>query len=141
MPRLDLTGVRNELLDSGISPRHVRRTVDELNDHFEDLYRNARAGGADTTAARHAALQELGDLDNFVAAMRERTELRSWAFRYPHLALFVYPLTCLAVLPAVPVLVGFANADRLARWATSLLLSGLVTAAMLLVLQLTITLT
>ena len=139
MPRLELAGLRQELLSSGIAPREVRRTLTELNDHFDDLYEHALADGCDEGDARQSALSELGDFETFAAQMRARPELRSWAFRYPRLALLVYPLTCLAVLPAVPVLVGAAHAEQLGRWALSLLLSGLVTAAMFLVLQLTIT--
>ena len=60
MPRLDLAELQNELLRSGISPRHVRRTVAELNDHFEDLVDHALAEGAEPTTARERALVELG---------------------------------------------------------------------------------
>jgi hypothetical protein len=52
----------------------------------------------------------------------------------------VYPLTCLALLPAMPVLAGVAHASLLARWTTCVLLGGFVTAAIFLVLQLSIAL-
>jgi hypothetical protein len=42
------------------------------------------------------------------------------------------------VLPAAPVNAGIANAPVLARWGASLLAAGLFTAALLLVLQLSI---
>jgi len=141
MPRLDLAELQNELLRSGISPRHVRRTVAELNDHFEDLVDHALAEGAESTTAHERALVELGDLNDVAAAIRSRPELRSWAYRFPYLALIVYPLTCLALLPAVPVVAGIAHAGYLARWAACILLSGVVTAAIFLFMQLSITLT
>ena len=141
MPRLELSGLEHELLRSGISPRHVRRTIAELNDHYDDLYRSAVAAGADEDTARNDALSSMGDLRELAGEMRARPELRSWAFRYPHLALLVYPLTCVAVLPAVPVMMGVAHASQIARWTACLVLSGVVTAAIFIVLTLAVTLT
>lgn len=141
MPRLDLAELENELLRSGMSPRHVRRTVGELRDHFEDLVDHALAEGTEPTTAQERALEELGNLNDVAAGMRSQPELRSWAYRYPYLALIVYPLTCLALLPAVPVVAGITHAGYLARWAACILLSGVVTAAIFLFMQLSITLT
>jgi hypothetical protein len=70
--------------------------------------------------------------------MASRRELKTWAFRYPHLAMVVYPIACIAVLPAVPVFVGIANRTVLMRWGASLLAGGFVTAMMLLIMQLSI---
>ena len=70
--------------------------------------------------------------------MASRRELKTWAFRYPQLAVVVYPLACLAVLPAMPVFAGIAHRTSLARWGASLLAAGLVTALMLLSMQLSI---
>jgi hypothetical protein len=57
------------------------------------------------------------------------------------LALVAYPIACIAALPAVPLIAGAAYATALARWIGCALLGGPVTASMLLVLQLVITLT
>lgn len=141
MPRLELAGLEHELLRSGISPRHVRRTIAELNDHYDDLYHDAVANGVDDATARDDALASMGNLGEVASEMRARPELRSWAFRYPHLALLVYPLTCVAVLPAVPVMMGVAHASQIARWTACLILSGIVTAAIFVALTLAITLT
>ena len=138
MPKLQMNAMRNELLRSGIAPREVRRTIAELNDHYDDLYDHAIAAGSDAQTAQQLARRELGDLNAVVAAMQSRPELRSWAYRYPRLALVVYPLTCLVALPAIPVMMGITHSEQLGRWTASLLLSGLVTAAMFLALQLTI---
>lgn len=101
------------LTAAGLPPSRVERLLRELEDHYADL--------ADVA--------------------RSLPELRGWAFRYPLVALLVYPLTCLAVLPAVPVLAGVAHASQIGRWVASIALSGLVTATLLLVLQLAIFLT
>lgn len=141
MPRLDFSELQSELLRCGVSPRHVRRTVGELSDHYQDLVDRALADGAESDTAQARALAELGDLHDIAAAIRAQPELRSWAYRFPYLALIVYPLTCLALLPAMPVMVGVAHAANLARWAACILLGGVVTAAIFLFMQLTIALT
>jgi hypothetical protein len=50
----------------------------------------------------------------------------------------VYPLACLALLPAAPVVAGISHASAVVRWGTSLLIAGIFTASLLLVLQLSI---
>ena len=37
MRELDFNLLRTRLLKSGITPRHVQRTVSELRDHYDDL--------------------------------------------------------------------------------------------------------
>lgn len=141
MPRPDLSRLRSRLLRSGVAPRHVHRTVAELDAHFDDLVAEALGRGMGRTQAEDEALVQLGDVDVLADAVRERPELRSWAADYPRVALVVYPLACLTVLPVVPLIAGIANASYLARWLACALLSGLFTAGMLLALQLSITLT
>ena len=126
------------LLQSGIAPRHAHRAVNEIRDHYDDLVDAALDGGASSRNARQLAASQLGSMDDLVAAMNARRELKTWAFRFPHAAIVIYPLACLAVLPAMPVFAGIANASVIARWGASLLAAGLFTAALLLVLQLSI---
>lgn len=141
MHKLARNRLRRELIAAGIAPRHVRRTIAELQDHYDDVVDQELAAGADRlTACRHAR-ERLGRVDDIVAAVRARPELRSWAFRFPRLAAFVYPLTFVALLPAAPVLIGYANAGLIVRWVACLFLGALVTAGLLLFLQLAITLT
>lgn len=140
MPDIDLSQLRTRLLQWGVAPAHVRRTVGELEDHFEDLVKQGLDSGLDPLEARDCARSSLGSIDDIVNAVRAQPELRSWAYRHPRIAAVVYPLTCLALLPAAPVFVGFAHATAIARWIACLLLGGLVTASMLLFLQLAITL-
>tara|TARA_R110000782_G_scaffold53210_2_gene113460 strand:- start:372 stop:797 length:426 start_codon:yes stop_codon:yes gene_type:complete len=134
----DFNALATNLLQQGIVPRHVHRTVNELRDHYEDLVDSAVDAGASSEAARCIAAQQLGSMDGIVKAMASRRELKTWAFRYPQLAVVVYPLACLAVLPAMPVFVGIAHRNALARWGASLLAAGLVTTLMLLSMQLSI---
>lgn len=141
MHRLDRRRLRRELSGAGIAPRHVRRTIEELQDHYDDVVEQELEDGADRlTACRHA-VERLGQVDDIVAAVRARPELQSWAFRFPRLAALVYPLTFVALLPAAPVFIAYANASLVVRWTTCLFLSALVTAGLFLLLQLAITLT
>lgn len=138
MPRPDLSGLRNELLRSGISPRHVHRAINELDEHFEDLVDASMEEGFSRGLAEKRAIRALGDLGEVSSAMSQQADLKSWAWRYPRIALLVYPLACVAALPAVPVRAGVDNAGVIARWATCLLLAGFLTATLFLVLQLSI---
>lgn len=126
------------LLESGIAPRYAHRAVNEIRDHYDDLVDAAVDAGASSREARRQAAAELGKVDDLVARMNECRDLKTWAFRYPRAAIVVYPLACIAALPAMPVFAGIANATLLARWAASLLVAGLFTASLLLVLQLSI---
>lgn len=134
----DFNLLAERLLHSGIAPRHAHRTVNEIRDHYDDLVDAAVDDGATSRAAREDAARQLGSMDDFVSAMSARRELKSWAFRYPRTAIVIYPLACLAALPAAPVIAGIANASLVARWGASLLAAGLFTAGLLLVLQLSI---
>jgi len=141
MRELDLSRLQSELLRSGVAPRHVRRTVDELSDHYEDLVEQGLSEGLDSRSARCGAVTMLGEVEVIAQAVRAQPELRSWAFRFPRVAAVVYPLTFVMLLPAAPVFIGAAHANHLAKWVVCLFLSGVVTAAMFLMLQLAITLT
>jgi len=134
----DFNTLAKSLLRRGIAPRHAHRTVNELRDHYDDLVDAAVDEGANSKSARRTAAQQLGSMQDFVDQMSKCRELKTWSFRYPHLAVFVYPLACLAVLPAVPVFAGIAHREALMRWGASLLAAGLVTALMFLVMQLSI---
>ncbi len=134
----DFNALATRLLKAGIAPRHAHRTVNELRDHYVDLVDAAVDEGANSKQARRQAADRLGAMDDFVGEMATRRELKTWAFRYPHLAVVVYPLACLAVLPAVPVFAGIAHRTVLMRWGASLLAAGFVTALMLLFMQLSI---
>ena len=138
MRELDFNQLARRLLESGIAPRHAHRAVNEIRDHYDDLVDAAIDDGASSQGARQSAARQLGSVDDLVSAMSDRRELKTWAFRYPHVAVVIYPLACLAALPAAPVVAGIVNASVIARWSASLLAAGLLTASLLLLLQLSI---
>jgi hypothetical protein len=134
----DFSKLATRLLKNGIAPRHAHRTVNELRDHYDDLVDAAVDDGASSENARRQAADRLGPMDEFVQQMASRRELKTWVFRYPWLAVVVYPIACLVALPAIPVVAGIAHRNTLARWGASFLAAGLVTAALLLTMQLSI---
>ena len=134
----DFSELTKRLLETGIAPRHAHRAVSEMRDHYDDLVDAAVDAGVSGHEAHALAARDLGRMDDLVSQKGARRELKTWAYRYPRAAVLVYPLACLAVLPALPVNAGIAHASVLARWGASLLAAGLLTAALLLILQLSI---
>lgn len=141
MPEQSFKELRDHLLTSGIAPRHVNRTIAELNDHFDDLQHEARSKGLSSVDAAAFAASRIGEHEHIARQMLARTELKLWVYRYPRVARFYLPIAYLLLLPAAPVFAGAENATVIARWGTSLMVSAAVTAAMLLLMQIAITLT
>ncbi|MGH6828431.1 MAG: hypothetical protein ACREFW_05945 [Rhizomicrobium sp.] len=85
------------LLRAGIAPRHVRRYGRELGDHFDDLVREERTGGAARELAETKALARLGNDDALAQAMLSRPQLRSLTARYPWAVFGLGPVVVLAL--------------------------------------------
>jgi hypothetical protein len=100
-PRFDRLSER--LLHAGIAPRHVRRYLRELSDHFDDLVREEMAGGAARELAETRALSRLGNDDVLADAMLSRPELRSLTARFPWAVFGIAPLV-IPLLSAVAAL-------------------------------------
>jgi hypothetical protein len=126
------------LREAGVAPRHIRRTVGEVQDHIQDLKQLLQQRGLSAKHADQMAAQQLGDLRMIAMELGRRRDLQRWYVRWPLAACLVYPIACLVVLPAVPVVAGVQNAASIARWAVCLLLSAGFTATLLLALQLSI---
>jgi hypothetical protein len=141
VPEQSFEELRNYLLRSGIAPRHVKRTIAELNDHFEDLQLEAGSMGLSTGDASAFAESRIGAHKIIAQQMLARSELKTWIYRYPRIARCYLPVAYLLLLPVAPVFAGAENASAVARWGTSLMASAAVTAAMLLLMQIAITLT
>jgi len=93
-PRFDRLSER--LLQAGIAPRHVRRYCRELSDHFDDLVREEKAGGAEREFAETRALSRLGNDDDLADAMLAKPELISLTARYPWAVFGIGPLVLVA---------------------------------------------
>ncbi|MFQ6004982.1 MAG: hypothetical protein ACE5OQ_05700 [Woeseia sp.] len=141
MPDTNFEALRDRLLRSGVSPRHVVRAVSELRDHCEDLEIEAVSHGLNRDDARSQASERIGAIESITQQYSSRPELKCWMFRHPQWARLILPVAYLVMLPAVPIYAAVSNAPAIAKWCACLLLSAFITATMLLVMQLTITIT
>lgn len=133
--------LRSHLLERGIAPKQVRRITLELSDHLDDLLVEAMANGLPADEAKTYALDKLGDQQVIASRILEHTEFKTWVYRYPRVARLYLPFAYALLLPAMPVIVGFRNPAVVVRWGAALMLSGAVTAALFLFMQLSIILT
>jgi len=138
MPDADLQSFERRLLLAGIRARHARRIAMELGEHLDDIAAEARANGASADQARSVALDRLGDLDRIASGMLECQDLKAWPYRYPKIARVWLPFAYVTLLPAMPVIAGVQHAQSIARWAACAMAGALITAAMMLLLQLSI---
>ena len=86
------------LLRGGISPRHVRRTIFELQCHSDDLVSELMAAGCLKEESEARASARLGTEDVLVESMLARSELRSWTAKWPWVAFGLLPLIILPVV-------------------------------------------
>lgn len=97
--------LRERLLRAGVAPRHVRRYVGELRDHFDDLAREGIANGLKQGEAEDAARARIGGDDELAAVMSARSELRSLSARFPWAAFGVGPVLMLALVVYAALLI------------------------------------
>ena len=123
------------LRQAGIVDSSARRIVEELHDHYDDLFAAACERGCEHERARAAAMRALGSPADIVAVARECRELLTFAQRHPRLAGLSRGLACAASAPALPVHYCLDRRDTIVRWGASVGLASMVTAALLLSLQ------
>lgn len=124
------------LLDEGIAPKFARRVRTELRDHYRDLEREALRCGKDPAEARLEAYRRIGSQQAIVRAFVERPELRSWIYRSRTLLLFLR-IFCGTYLLIVRVRQSAATAT-LARFGIATAAAGIVTAVILLAMELSL---
>lgn len=83
--------LRETLLKGGVAPRHVRRYLDELSEHLDDLVRQQQALGYDGEDANVRARALLGEDPELAAAMLEQKRFRSLPARAPWLIFGLAP--------------------------------------------------
>ena len=138
MRRPNFSRLRRQLIDLQVAPRHIRRTLLELEEHFDDLQGEALQQGLAADAASRYASSRLGNIDVLAQQIAARPELRCWPYRYPNVARVVLPVAYFALLPTVPLFLGVSRASSIARWGASLMLGAAITASMFLMLQISI---
>jgi hypothetical protein len=105
VPRERFEELSERLLRAGIAPRHVRRYVAELSDHFDDLVREGAQTGLFEDASELVARTRIGSDDELAAVMLARPELRSVAARLPWLVFGLSPILMLVVAIAAAVVI------------------------------------
>jgi len=100
-----LRELRERLLRAGVAPRHVRRYLTELREHWTDLTAEEERAGRNRTDAETLALARLGRVDDLARIMIERPELRSWTARAPWAVLGAGPVLGLVALWCVALLI------------------------------------
>jgi hypothetical protein len=88
--------LRERLLRAGVAPRHVRRYLTELADHWTDLTGEEERAGRSRADAESAALVRLGGIDDVARAMIEQRHFQSWCVRAPWAVFGLAPLFLLA---------------------------------------------
>jgi hypothetical protein len=135
MPETNFNALRDHLLHGGVAPRHVVRLIAELSDHHEDLELEALRQGCTPESATAQATEGIGTIGMIAEQVLHRPELKCWVHRFPRIARLALPIAYVTMLPLAPLYAGIAHAPALVRWCAGLLLSAVVTAAMLLVMQ------
>lgn len=132
--------LRARLLQSGVARPHIERITLELSDHLEDLRMEEISAGAAADVALKQAETRLGCQNEIADQILAQTEFKTWTYRYPRLARLYLPIAYVLLLPATPVFVGIANPFKVARWSAALMLAGIVTAGLMLGMQLALVL-
>lgn len=92
MSKLDLGALSIQLLNGGIAPRHVRRLVREVSDHYCDLHAAHGASEAD---------RRIGTADEIVRDALARPALKSWGARWPWAIYGICPSVLMLAIPYV----------------------------------------
>jgi hypothetical protein len=95
MPK-QLVELRERLLRAGVAPRHVRRYLTELTEHFTDLNAEEERAGRNSVEAEAFALNRLGSMEALADAMIGKRQLQSWTARAPWAVFGLVPLASLA---------------------------------------------
>ena len=131
MSHPDFSGLRFRLLEGGLAPRFVERTVLELKDHYVDAEADALNAGCSAEEAAARARDALGSESAIAASALARPELMGFAHRWPRCARGLRAFAWYCVLPAVPVVYCAQRGDSIARWGASVSLAILATAVLL----------
>jgi hypothetical protein len=118
--------LRETLLRGGIAPRHVRRYLRELEEHYADLYAAQREAGLNEADAAMVARAQLGADENLAQAMLEQRDFRALSARFPWLVFPLAPVPIVVIGWAMPVLLlaGLSRAHRYLTGATEFLAPG-----------------
>jgi hypothetical protein len=95
--------IAEQLLKGGVAPRHVRRYICELDDHFAQLTEQLQRGGCDIDEAKLQARTRLGEDTELVSAMLELPGIRAWSARVPWLVFAAIPPAMTLIMFVIPL--------------------------------------
>ena len=108
--------LRLELLQRGVSPVYVERTILELTEHYSDLELAALESGLGAEEAARTARATLGDERAIAAAVLAHPELLTFSMRYPRVAHCLQSAATIGALPGLPLMFCIEHRPELARW-------------------------
>ena len=120
------------LRQAGIVDRSSARLIEEVQDHYEDLFADECRRGGDRRRAGAAALRALGAPADIVAVAAQCRQLHAFSRRHPLLAELSRGIVA---VPAAPVHYCADRSASILRWSASVGLAVLLTAALLLSMQ------
>jgi hypothetical protein len=86
-----------QLLRSGVAPRHVGRLVEELQNHLAALQEEESNAGKSIEQARASARERLGSDELLIRCVTTSPQLLSWGVRQPFLTCALAPLLALVI--------------------------------------------
>jgi len=99
MPEIDpIQELGRKLLRRGVPRRHAVRIVQELIEHRDVLEAEGRAAGQSLEAARSAASEKLGDIDELAEELLATRRRSYWCGRHPLISFVLLPLPAFLLL-------------------------------------------
>lgn len=109
MQSVNFARLRIRLLKGGVAPKFVKRSIQELQQHLDELIAQEQSDGTSETEARAAALTKLGDEEKYVKEALAKKELLSWSRRYPRSVFLVAPVIAYFALAYFSLTVGLGG--------------------------------
>jgi len=125
----------SELRAAGLSRRQIRRTVDELQDHYADIAAEAMEAGKLPLDAALEARERLGSEEQILNAILAMPELHSWVSRHADI---MRPVQLLVLTPIMPIILCIESSETISRWFAAVCMSALITFSLFLGIQLLI---
>lgn len=80
------------MIAGGVDPKYVKRTAQELQDHYDDLKSNLIRNGAQEADAAREAEDKIGNLHDIAIEATNKKELKSWISMHPRTTFLGGPL-------------------------------------------------
>lgn len=135
MPAPEFDRLRACLIEGGIAPRYVQRTIQELKEHFSDIEIDALDSGASASEAAAWAREAIGSEEGIASAVLAHTDLLPWSVRWPRSAYCLRTTVYCALLPIAPAVYCAQHSSMIVRWGVSTTLAFLLTSGFLLSLE------